>query len=109
MCYNVLMANTRSATLSIRLKPEVKKRLAKLAKASGRSSNFLISDAVESYVADQERILAETRQAERQVKSGHYIRQEEMKAWLLSWGTDHELPPPKCVCGKEHDDEALCR
>ena len=103
------MANTRSATLSIRLKPEIKKRLAKLAKASGRSSNFLISDAVESYVADQERMLAETRQADHQVKSGHYIKDQDMKAWLLSWGTDHELPPPKCVCGKEHDDEALCR
>jgi hypothetical protein len=23
----------------------------------------------------------------------HYIRHEDMKAWLLSWGTDHELPP----------------
>jgi predicted transcriptional regulator len=103
------MANTRSATLSIRLKPETKKRLAKLAKTSGRSSNFLISDAVESYVADQERMLAEVRQADRQVKSGHYIKQEDMKAWLLSWGTDRELPPPRCVCGKEHDDEALCR
>ena len=103
------MANTRSATLSIRLKPETKKRLAKLAKGSGRSSNFLISDAVDSYVADQERMLAETRQADRQVKSGHYIRHEDMKAWLLSWGTDHELPPPKCVCGKEHNAEALCR
>ena len=78
-------------------------------KASGRSSNFLISDAVESYVADQERMLAEVRQADRQVKSGHYIRREDMKAWLLSWGTDHELPPPKCVCGAVHDDEALCR
>jgi predicted transcriptional regulator len=103
------MANTRSATLSIRLKQETKKRLAKLAKASGRSSNFLISDAVESYVADQERMLAETRQGDREVKSGHYIRHEDMKAWLLSWGTDHELPPPKCVCGKEHDDGAPCR
>jgi predicted transcriptional regulator len=103
------MANTRSATLSMRLKPEIKKRLAKLAKASGRSSNFLISDAVEAYVADQERMLAETRQADRQVKSGHYIKQEDMKAWLLSWGTEQELPPPKCVCGKDHDDEALCR
>jgi predicted transcriptional regulator len=103
------MANTRSATLSTRLKPEIKKRLAKLAKASGRSSNFLISDAVESYVADQERMLAETRQADRQVKSGHYVKQEDMKAWLLSWGTERELPPPKCVCGKDHDDEALCR
>ena len=109
MCYNVFMANTRNATLSVRLRPETKKRLARLAKASGRSSNFLISDAVESYVSDQERMLAETRQADRQVKSGHYIGQEDMKAWLLSWGTDHELPPPRCVCGKHHDDEALCR
>lgn len=99
------MENTRSATLSVRLKRETKRRLAKLAKASGRSSNFLISEAVESYVADQERLLAELRQADRQVKSGHYIRHGEMKAWLLSWGTDRELPPPKCACGKVHDDE----
>lgn len=104
MCYNVFMPNTRSATLSIRLKPEIKKRLAKLAKASGRSSNFLVSDAVESYVSDQERLLAEIRQAERQIKSGHYIRHEDMKAWLLSWGTDRELPPPPCVCGKNHEE-----
>ncbi len=99
------MANTKSTTLSIRLKPEIKKRLAKLAKASGRSSNFLISDAVESYVADQERMLVEVRKSERQVDSGHYIKHEDMKAWLLSWGTARELPPPKCVCGKNHNDE----
>jgi len=103
------MANTRSTTFSIRLKPGVKKRLAKLAKASGRSSNFLISDAVESYVVDQERLLAEMRQADRQVRAGHYIKHEDMRAWLLSWGTDHELPLPKCVCGKEHHDEGLCK
>lgn len=103
------MANTRSATLSVRLKPGVKRKLAKLAKASGRSSNFLISDAVESYVADQERLLAEIRQGERQIDSGHYIRHEDMKEWLLSWGTTRELPPPKCACGKRHDDEELCR
>ncbi len=102
------MANTQSTTFSIRLKPGVKKRLAKLAKDSGRSSNFLIADAVESYVADQERMLAEIRQADREVEAGHYIRHEDMKAWLLSWGTDNELPPPKCICGKVHDDETLC-
>jgi predicted transcriptional regulator len=103
------MANTRSATLSVRLKPETKKRLARLAKASGRRSNFLIADAVEAYVSDQEGMLAEVRQADRQVKSGHYIKSEDMKAWLLSWGTEHELPVPKCACGKEHDDETLCQ
>ena len=109
LCYIVLMASTRSATLSIRLKPETKRRLAKLAKNSGRSSNFLISDAVDSYVAEQEMLAAEIRQGNRQVAAGHYIRHEDMKAWLLSWGTDHELPVPKCACGKEHDDETLCR
>jgi predicted transcriptional regulator len=103
------MANTKSSTLSIRLKPDTKKRLARLARTSGRSSNFLIADAVESYVSDQERMLAEVSQADRQVQSGHYIRHEDMKSWLLSWGTDHELPLPKCVCGAEHDDEQLCR
>jgi predicted transcriptional regulator len=74
------MANTRSATLSLRLKPETKKRLARLAKASGRSSNFLIADAVEVYVSDQERMLAEVCQADCQV-----------------------------TCGKQHDDETLCQ
>jgi predicted transcriptional regulator len=103
------MANTRSATLSIRLKPETKKRQARLAKASGRSSNFLVADAVEVYVSDQERMLAEVRRADRQVTSGHYIKNEDMKAWLLSWGTEHELPVPKCGCGKQHDDETLCQ
>ena len=48
------------------------------------------------------KMLAELRHADRQVKSGHYIRHEDMKAWLLSWGTDHE-PLPKCVCGARHD------
>jgi hypothetical protein len=51
----------------------------------------------------------EMRQADRQVESGHYVKQEDMKAWLLSWGTVHELHPPKCACGKDHDDESLCR
>jgi hypothetical protein len=32
-----------------------------------------------------------------------------MKAWLLSWGTARELPPPKCVCGKSHADQAPSR
>jgi predicted transcriptional regulator len=52
---------------------------------------------------------AETRQADRQAESGHYIEHEDMKAWLFSWGTEHELPLPKCVCAKDHDDEELCQ
>jgi predicted transcriptional regulator len=102
------MANTRSASLSVRLKPETKKRLAKLAQASGRSSNFLISDAVESYVADQERADARRRASGSSSEIGPLIRNQDVKAWLLSWGTKRELPVPKCVCGKQHDGDKLC-
>ena len=98
------MANTKSTTFSVRLKDATKKRLTQLARKSGRSANFLISDAVESYLADQQRLRSDLRLASRQVKSGHYIRHEDMKAWLLSWGTKNELPPPKCVCGKSHEE-----
>lgn len=64
--------------------------------------------ADDSSLASHTRMMAEVRQADRQVKSGHYIKNDDMMAWLLSWGTEHELPVPKCVCGKEHGDEALC-
>ena len=55
-------------------------------------------------VVDQEKMLAEIRRADREVASGHYIKHEDMKAWLLSWGTDRELAPPRCVCGDTHDE-----
>jgi len=96
------MANTPSSTFSVRLKPTVRRRLNKIAKESGRSSNFLISQAVESFVDDHERLEAELREADEQLDSGHYVRHEDMKAWLLSWGTKSELPPPRCVCGRDH-------
>jgi predicted transcriptional regulator len=98
------MTNTKNTTFSIRLKCTTKKRLAQLAQRSGRSANFLVADAVESYLGDQERLHSDLRLADRQLPSGHYIRNEDMKAWLLSWGTKHELPAPKCVCGKTHND-----
>lgn len=29
-------------------------------------------------------------------EAGRVISHEAMKRWLLSWGTDDPLPPPKC-------------
>lgn len=43
--------------------------------------------------AAEERALAE---AERDIAEGRVISYEAVRRWLLSWGTDHELPPPKC-------------
>jgi len=55
-----------------------------------------------SFSDDQEQMIAEAQKADREVASGHYISHEDMKAWLLSWGTKRELALPKCVCEEDH-------
>jgi len=102
------MTNTRSATVSVRLTPAVKRQLQRLAKSTGRSANYLVADAIEVYVREQERQLDSIRRGFAEVAAGHYIPHEAMKAWLLSLGSDHELPPPKCVCGEPHDEPGRC-
>ncbi len=103
------MANTRTATVSIRLTPEVKRQLHRLSKSMGRSANYLVADAIEIYVQEQQRQLESIRRGFGEIESGHYIPHEAMKAWLLSLGSDHELPVPKCVCGESHDEPAQCK
>ena len=98
------MSNTRSTTVSIRLSPETKRQLSQLAKSSGRSANYLVADAIEIYVQEQKRQLESIRRGFAEMEAGHYIPHEAMKAWLLSLGSQHELPAPKCVCGESHDE-----
>ena len=30
------------------------------------------------------------------VKAGRTVPYDKVRRWLLSWGSDKELPPPKC-------------
>jgi predicted transcriptional regulator len=102
------MANTRSTTVSVRLTPEVKRKLIRLSKSTGRSANYLVADAIAIYVQEQQRQLESIRRGFAEIEAGHYIPHEAMKAWLLSLGSKHELAPPKCVCGKSHGEPDGC-
>ncbi len=62
-----------------------------------------------SYVADEAEPDSGAETANEQVESGHYVKHEDMKAWLLSWGSSQQLLLPQCVFGNEHDNEELCR
>jgi hypothetical protein len=53
---------------------------------------------------EQQRQLDSIRRGFAEMEAGHYIPHEAMKGWLLSLGSEHELPPPKCVCGEHHDE-----
>jgi hypothetical protein len=52
---------------------------------------------------EKRRQLESIRRGFAEIEAGHYIPHGAVKAWLLSRSSDHELPPPKCVCGDTHD------
>lgn len=43
----------------------------------------------------EERAWAEG-EADADADAGRVVSHEAVAAWLKSWGTDHELPPPQC-------------
>jgi predicted transcriptional regulator len=85
-----------TSTFTIRVSTDIKHRLDKLAKSIKRTRSWLAADAVENYLAEQEHHLALIEQAEREIEAGRAVPHEDVARWLLSWGTDHELPPPSC-------------
>ena len=55
-------------------------------------------DAPETPEQRQARLAREAEmiaEAEAELAAGQSISLEAIKAWVASWGTDHELPPPE--------------
>jgi predicted transcriptional regulator len=46
--------------------------------------------------AEDAAFIAAVEQAQASLAAGHSVPYEQVRRWLLSWGTDHELPPPEC-------------
>ena len=61
------------------------------------SMGNLINQAVREYV-DRKQLDAkrwtETLEAIESVKTGQVVDEESVHAWMESWGTENELPPP---------------
>lgn len=83
---------------SVRLQPEVESDLEALADKLHRSKNWLINQAIREFVACQEQEQArwnETLTAMESVAQGKVVSGQAVHAWLDSWGSANELPPPK--------------
>lgn len=46
--------------------------------------------------ADAEAFAAAVREGLADAENGRTIPYEDVRRWLLSWGTENELPPPEC-------------
>ena len=83
---------------SIRLRPEIENPLEELATKLDRSKNYLINQAIKEFIdrkSTDEKRWSETLEAIDSVKAGKLVNEDEVNAWLNSWGSDDELNPPK--------------
>jgi len=86
----------KSTTMTVRLKPEVSEKLEALARGTKRTKAYLASEAIEAYVDLNSWQVAHIKRAlEEDESSAPGVPHEEVVSWMESWGTDHELLPPK--------------
>lgn len=85
-----------SETFSVRLPPETRRELEEYAKATQRSSAFIVKEAVEAHLAERRAYLAAIEEAIKEAdETGEYVSWEATEKWLNSWGTANPLPPPE--------------
>ena len=87
---------TDTATLTVHLPTEIEARLDRLARTTSVSKSRLAADAIVAYLDEQEHRLERIREGLADAKAGRVVSHEEVARWLESWGTEDELPPPKC-------------
>ncbi len=86
---------TETKTRSVRIAAAYVERLDALAQQRGCSRSAVLSEALAAYFDVQDWHLKAIQQAIDEVDAGvPGIEHADMVAWLQSWGTDHELPPP---------------
>jgi RHH-type rel operon transcriptional repressor/antitoxin RelB len=84
-----------STTFTVRVEPQVKKRLEKLAKSTGRSRSFLAAEALNEYLDVNEWQVAGVRRAMTSLDRGDGVPHQEVKDWVNSWGGKRERTAPK--------------
>jgi RHH-type rel operon transcriptional repressor/antitoxin RelB len=84
-----------STTFTVRVETDVKKRLEKLAKSTGRSRSFLAAEALSEYLDVNEWQVAGVRKALASLDRGESVPHEHVKAWVNSWDDKRERPAPK--------------
>ena len=92
--------NTVTAPMSLRIDLSARERLQKLAERHKRSSHALATEAIYEMITKREREDAFNQSCidsyNHYKETGLHATQEEVMAWMDSWGTDHELPALVC-------------
>ena len=82
--------------VSVRITEELSAKIDSLAALTQRPRSEVLNGALEEFVDEKVRLYREIDEALKEAdEDGQWISHEKMSEWLLSWGSDNELPPPE--------------
>ncbi len=81
--------------LSLRIDADLKKTLEREAKREERPISYLAVKAIEAMFGDRAEKRAAIQTAIVEADDWAFISHDAVDAWISSWDTDSELPPPK--------------
>ena len=84
-----------STTLTVRVTPELKRRLESVALHVRRSKSFLAAEAIEEFLAVQEWQIAAIKEGIAAADRGDLIPHEDVRAWAGSFGSRRKLTRPR--------------
>ncbi len=88
------------STTSLKLDPKIKKRVQRLATSRQRSAHWLMREAIEQYVAREERRERLRQEAtaawEEYLADGLHVTSSEADAWLARLEAGEDVKPPEC-------------
>ncbi|MBF0497330.1 MAG: ribbon-helix-helix protein, CopG family [Deltaproteobacteria bacterium] len=88
-----------TTTMGVKLDNEIRERLKSLGVAKQRSMHWLMREAIKEYIDKEETIEARNREADaawqEYQRTGRFVGNEAMTAWLDTWGTDQEGQCPE--------------
>ena len=84
-----------STTLTVRLDSRLKKKLDKLAGSTKRSKSFLAAAAIANFVELNEWQIKAIKAGIKDADAGNFVSDEEVKAWVESWGSKKERKRPQ--------------
>jgi predicted transcriptional regulator len=88
---------TKPEPVTVQLTPALTDRLGAVAAALDRPEAWVIERAVEDFLAVQDWQLAAIDDGMRAADAGRLVPQDDVVAWVRSWGSQDELPRSECA------------
>jgi len=83
--------------MTLCLDDETNERLSNLADATDRSKAYITTQALKLFLANNEWQVLEIREAVAEADNANpkeFVNNDTVMAWMETWETDHETPPP---------------